>query len=120
MPFELGLSVAAAKLDGAWDGWFVFETQNRRLQKSLSDLNGVDPHIHGGTPEGVMRELCNAFVRHDAPERYNIPSMMASYRLLLRQTSKILDKTGAQSLYEAQVFEMHCIAAGEAASRHFE
>jgi hypothetical protein len=32
-------------------------------QKSLSDLDGSDANIHGGTVEGVMRELCNAFVR---------------------------------------------------------
>ena len=43
--------------------WFVFESRHRRLLKSLSDLDGSDPNIHGGTVEGVMRELCNAFVR---------------------------------------------------------
>jgi hypothetical protein len=49
MPFELGLSVA---LEGTarigTRGWFVCESRNYRLAKSLSDLNGTDPFIHDG------------------------------------------------------------------------
>lgn len=58
MPFELGLSVAWAIQYPNRHTWFVCESENRRLQKSLSDLNGTDPNIHGGTADGVMRELC--------------------------------------------------------------
>lgn len=61
MPFELGLAIGWAKLNTQRHTWFVYETQNRRAQKSISDLNGTDCNIHKGTPEGVMRELCNAF-----------------------------------------------------------
>jgi hypothetical protein len=63
MPMELGMAVAWAKLNPTGHIWFVFESQERRAQKSISDLNGTDCNIHGGTEEGVMRELCNAFVR---------------------------------------------------------
>jgi len=31
--------------------------------KSLSDLNGTDPYIHGGRPEGVTRAPANALAR---------------------------------------------------------
>ena len=55
MPFELGLAVA---LDAAFPKkrhtWFVFETAQWRMQKSLSDLNGTDVYVHGGTVEGVF------------------------------------------------------------------
>ena len=61
MPFELGLAVGLGRSSGA-HRWFVFEAQAHRLQKSLSDLNGFDPFVHEGTPEGVMRALTNAFV----------------------------------------------------------
>lgn len=61
MPFELGLAIGWAKLNPQRHTWFVYETQNRRAQKSISDLNGTDCNIHKGTPEGVMRELCNVF-----------------------------------------------------------
>jgi hypothetical protein len=70
MPFELGLAVACAMLDSVRHDWFVFESMHRRASKSLSDLSGTDPHIHDGTIEGVMRELCNAFVRQSPRDRY--------------------------------------------------
>jgi hypothetical protein len=111
MPFELGLAVASAKIDEAPEGWFVFETIDRRLQKSLSDLNGTDPHIHGGTPEGVMRELGNAFVRREDPSLYTVQAMMKTYRAVSRKAKEIELKTGARSLYEARVFRLLCTAA---------
>ena len=46
MPFELGLAVAFATLKPNSHTWFVFETRHRRVQKSLSDLDGTDPNIH--------------------------------------------------------------------------
>jgi hypothetical protein len=61
MPFELGLAIAFSQ-DSEHE-WFVFEAQAHRLTKSLSDLNGTDPHIHGDRPEGVLRALANALVR---------------------------------------------------------
>jgi hypothetical protein len=57
------MTIAWQKLYPSRHRWFVFESHNRRLQKSLSDLDGTDPNIHDGTISGVMRELCNAFVR---------------------------------------------------------
>ena len=63
MPFELGLAVAWEKSNPKKHTWFVFESKTYRLQKSLSDLNGTDPHIHGGQGAGVMRELSNVFRR---------------------------------------------------------
>ena len=56
MPFELGL-VAAKK--GA--KWFVFEAEDFRLQRTLSDLNGHDPLIHNGDPLKVLAKLRDVF-----------------------------------------------------------
>ncbi|MGH7302338.1 MAG: hypothetical protein ACRELZ_03545 [Candidatus Rokuibacteriota bacterium] len=53
MPFELGLAVSPGR-DRAHE-WFVFEEQRHRLKKSLSDLNGTDPHIHAMQP-GSQRQ----------------------------------------------------------------
>lgn len=111
MPFELGLAIAAAKLDTVPHDWFVFETLNRRASKSLSDLNGTDPNIHGGTIEGVMRELCNAFVRQAPHERYSVPEMMKTYRAVSLLVEDIQQTTRARSLFEARVFRLLCSAA---------
>jgi hypothetical protein len=64
MPFELGITVG---LGNAKHSWIVCETVRRRINKSLSDLDGTDVYIHGGTVRGVFRELCNAFVQESAP-----------------------------------------------------
>jgi hypothetical protein len=64
MPFELGLVVAWTKTNRSRHDWFVFESRNRRLDKSLSDLKGTDPYIHTGSPRGILRSLTNALVRN--------------------------------------------------------
>src|SRR5205814_424744 len=63
MPFEAGLAIGSVHGTSIKHRWFVFETVNFRLQKSLSDLNGYDPFVHGGTVRGVLGALTEAFVR---------------------------------------------------------
>lgn len=99
MPFELGLAVANTQPHT----WFVFESKLRRAQKSISDLDGTDCNIHGGTVEGVMRELCNAFVRRSY--RPTVEQMMQTYRKTQQLLPEMLRRTRARSLYEARVFE---------------
>jgi hypothetical protein len=115
MPFELGLAVAASKLRTGNRQWFVFETKLRRVQKSLSDMDGTDPYIHDGTIEGVMRELCNAFVRTTA--RPDVPQMMRAYRKLSRQVEVLRASAGAGSIFSARVFQDLCLAANVLAER---
>lgn len=59
MPFELGIAYCLGKQSG--HRFFVMEEQAYRLQATLSDLNGHDPHIHEGTQEGVMACLLDCF-----------------------------------------------------------
>jgi hypothetical protein len=54
MPFELGLAFALKRLDGRR---FVLETERHRLQRTLSDLNGIDPSIHSGMISCVLSSL---------------------------------------------------------------
>ena len=115
MPFELGLAVTWAKLHPRRHGWFVLESVVRRLPKSLSDLDGSDPHIHNSTVEGVMRELCNAFVR-TRPARPTVPDMMQTYRGLSRKLEAIVAAAGARSVFEARIFDDLCFAAKAAIS----
>lgn len=103
MPFELGLAVAWAALRRpGTHTWFLFESQDRRLEKSLSDLRGTDANIHGGTVMGVFRELGNAFVqtRHQP----TVGQMRAIYRDLSLSARRIVRDTGARTLFEAGVF----------------
>ncbi len=94
---------------------FCVESKVRRVQKSLSDLDGTDPNIHDGTVEGVMREICNAFVRTRAA-RPNVPEMMRTYRGLSRKLNAITAAAGARDVFEARVFDDLCFAAKAAIS----
>ena len=116
MPFELGLAVASAKLSSSPHDWFVFETIDRRVSKSLSDLSGTDANIHHGTVEGVMRELCNSFERQSPGERVSVAEMLKSYRAVSRRMAEIQRRTRARSLFEASVFRLIYSVAQRAAA----
>lgn len=103
MPFELGLAIAWSKLNPARHTWFVCESVERRAQKSISDLNGTDLNVHDGSPEGVMRELCNAFVRRES--RPSVPQMVQSYKALIRVLPTIKQNSGTRTVFTATMFE---------------
>ena len=95
--------------------WFVLESVKLRLQKSLSDLNGMDPLIHGGTVTGIFRELCNALVKHrNKPE---VSPMRKIYRSIKKASPLILERTGAKSPYGARAFRELVVLATEYAER---
>ena len=110
MPLELGLTVTWEMLNSLWHTWFVFESRRRRLQKSMSGLDGTDPNVHGGTVAGVMRELCNAFVRRRGSSP-SVPDMMRVYRRTSRQVADVLQNAGTANPFEARVFEDLCFVA---------
>ncbi len=103
MPFELGLVLGWLKTSGRTSHtWFVFESVNRRVSKSLSDLDGTDAYIHDGRPKGVFRELGNALVR--SADQPTAQQMRAIYRNIKTASPSIIKNAGARSLFEARVF----------------
>ncbi len=115
MPFELGLAVAWKKVHPDQHEWLVFESRNYRLQKSLSDLNGTDPLIHGGTVSGVLRELSNVFRR--SANQPTVPEMTSTFNALSRRLPTILKQAGAASVFEARAFQDLCYEAKIAAEK---
>jgi hypothetical protein len=113
MPFELGLSVAWTLAGSRRHTWFVLESQNYRLSKSLSDLNGSDVHVHNGTISGVFRALANAFVRQN--RRPSVQQMRQIYHDLRENLSDILETSGSESPFEARAFRDTCVLASESA-----
>lgn len=110
MPFELGLAVAHEKAGGK-HAWFVFETMDRRIMKSLSDLNGTDVYIHRGKADRLFSQLGNAFLR-TVPVP-TVPQMRAIYRALRASVPGILRETGCSGLFEARPFqELSALAIG--------
>lgn len=111
MPFELGLAIGWAKLNPQRHTWFVYETKNHRVQKSISDLNGTDCNIHLGTPEGVMRELCNSFIRQK--HKPSVRKMMRTYGSLNRSVPELKKHSGAQTIFEARMFRDLLVLAAQ-------
>ena len=115
MPLELGLTITWSKLHPKRHTWFLWESTPRRLQKSMSDLDGTDPYIHSGTVEGVLSELRNAFVRDNSP---SVQSMMEAYSLVeARNIVRIMADSGTRNLYSASVFRELCLVSLDAERR---
>jgi hypothetical protein len=108
MPFELGLAVAH-NVRNRQETWYICETVPHRVGKSLSDLNGTDVRIHGGTVRGVFGALCDVFVR-----KTRQPSVQEMYRIYLalrRNLPTIMRQAGARDPYGARVFRDLIFAA---------
>jgi hypothetical protein len=115
MPFDLGLAVAWERISNAGHIWFVMESVSYRLTKSLSDLNGTDPHVHDGTIRGVFRELGNAFARRG--KQASVQQMWRIYREVRDGVPAILKRRGARSVFEAVAFRDISLVASAAATR---
>ncbi len=105
MPLELGMTITWANLHPGRHTWSVWESEPHRLLRSASDLNGTDPCIHNGTPEGVLRELCNAFQSDRSP---TVPDMLAVYRFVDDNLDAILSRRGTRNPYDRGVFRELC------------
>jgi hypothetical protein len=117
MPFKLGLAVAWSRISKNHEHqWFVCESVAHRLQKSLSDLNGVDPKIHYGRVGGVFGELRNMFTRPGLHP--SVQQMWTIYRDVRRNVPTILAQAGANSLYNSSMFRELCPAANESADKY--
>jgi hypothetical protein len=105
MPLELGMTITWQELHPKLHTLFVFESESHRLLKSASDLNGTDAYIHGATPEGIFRELRNAFLRDRMP---SVPDMLGVYRFVNNQLNAILLRNGTSNPYSRSVFSELC------------
>lgn len=103
MPFELGLAVGWALGANPRHEWFVFESKHHRLEKSLSDLNGTDPHVHDGTPRGVLRGLTNALTREIRDP--GLSDLDLIYRDLCEAAREVRLEMNGGSLFEARPFK---------------
>jgi len=114
MPFELGLTIALERTAHPDHSWIVCETVLRRVNKSLSDLDGTDAYIHGGTIKGVFREMGNAFV--GSSRQPTVTEMSQIYRVLRAQFPSVLKRAGAKDAFNARVFKELCVLASTAAN----
>ena len=113
MPFELGLAVASANTRGRRHEWYVFEAVKRRLSKSLGDLDGTDPYIHGAKPRRLLRGLTNALVR--SRHQPTVRQLEKVYSDLRKAGQTIKRELKTDSLFEARPFRDLVVAATRSA-----
>ncbi len=114
MPFELGLLLGWLKASRRKHDWFVFEERARRLQKSLSDLNGTDERVHDGKPSGVLREVCNIFARD---RLLTVRQLLPHYEQVSEGAVAIERDLMTDDLYQAAAFRALVVLAQKFAAR---
>lgn len=111
MPLELGIACLLARLSS--HRVVILEEKRHRLQVSLSDLAGHDPHIHGGTQHGVLNCTLDCFDRpHGAPP---VTALMHVTRRLSRVIREIQRDHRSQG-FTASTFRQAVEAAVELAT----
>jgi hypothetical protein len=107
MPFELGLAYAIGREQA--HSFFVFEEQSHRLQASLSDFNGFDPHIHEGTQDGILRCVLDCFGTQGQQPGFS--TLKAVTRKLSRAVAKLERDQGARHPFHPYIFRQAVNAA---------
>jgi hypothetical protein len=109
MPVELGLALYCSHATNGRHRVYVFESKPYRTQRSTSDINGIDPQIHHGSPKGVMAGLRN--ILRQPGDVTTVPEMLRSYRAVKRKLPELRLNAGGESLFEASVFHDLIVAA---------
>jgi hypothetical protein len=97
---ELGITIGIARM-GQAHNWFVLNKDRYRTQKELSDLNGVDVLVHGGTVTGVLRALMNIFT-HERKQP-TIHDLTSRYKRLKRLLPQLTRDAGG-NVFDPRVF----------------
>jgi hypothetical protein len=116
MPFELGLAYALRAYRGA-SKRYVFVLMERipfRLTRTLSDLAGHDPQIHGGRPIGAITAVLDSI-----GSSYNYPTpddVYLTWRRLRRASRSLKSQYRTQTIYSRRMFKSLVAAASQLAA----
>jgi hypothetical protein len=108
MPFELGLAYAVSRQRS--HRFFVLEERSYRLQASLSDLNGHDPHVHAGTQDGILRCLLDCFGTYGG-RRPTFATLRAVTRKLGRTVAALEREQRVEHPFHPDIFRQAVEAA---------
>ena len=111
MPFELGIAYCLSKHSN--HRFFVLEEQTFRLQATLSDLNGHDPHIHEGSQDGILSCILDCFgTPGDAPSPRDLRALAMK---LARIVQRLQREQNRDNPFSPHVFRRTVEAAAELA-----
>lgn len=103
MPVELGLALYRSHVTKGKHRTYVFEAKPYRMQRSTSDINGIDPQIHHGTARGIMAGLRNIF--RQPRNATTVPEMLIAYKAVRKRLPELKLNAGGKSLFQASMFQ---------------
>jgi len=105
MPFELGLACGLQNYGRQKPShiFLVLEAKPRRLDKTLSDLRGIDPLIHGGKPKGAISCILDALGAggHDP----SADQVYALWEPLWQAAQRLKKRHGRTTLFHRGIFK---------------
>ena len=102
MPFELGLACALRELQGE-HRLLLLERLPHRLDRTLSDLKGLDPKIHHGRPAKAIVAVLESLLRED-DRSLSLEDVPPLYRHLCRLLPSLKKKHGRSDLFGSGVY----------------
>jgi hypothetical protein len=103
MPFELGIAVALNRM-GEDHKFFMLESKRYRLQKTLSDTNGIDPGIHEATTKGIITcALAHLGKPHGNPD---VKTIIRIQRQLWKTVAPLKTIHGRTSIFSRPIFSV--------------
>ncbi len=101
MPFELGLACALREQTNAHE-FLVLERKRHRLDRSLSDLKGIDPKIHGGSARSAISAILEVLERPSGnPTAQQVWDLYVRLRRIL---PALKNQHGRDSLFGSRVY----------------
>jgi hypothetical protein len=101
MPFELGIAFALSRLEKSHK-FVLLEAKRHRLQKTLSDVNGIDPGIHRAAVKGVI----SCVLSHLGESRGNpdAKTVASIHRQLWKIIPSLKAMHGRANIYSRAIF----------------
>ena len=81
----------------------ILEEEKYRLQRTLSDVNGIDPCIHNGTVRGMISCILSQMRR--SGRNPTVEEVSAIYRLLRKAAAKLKKDYSRQTIFTRAIFE---------------
>ena len=102
MPFELGLACGLSRMSRkGGHRFYLFDAKRHRLNKTLSDLKGIDPRIHSGTAQGAIAAVLGIMSR--GRERITADDVVAVWRGLRKIVPGLKREHHARDLYSGAI-----------------
>ncbi len=104
MPFELGMAwTLARKKHKPKHAFIILEAKKHRLNKTCSDLNGIDPKTHNNSPNAMISCVLDALGRPSGnPKASDVRKVFRKVRSMVVELKK---ENGRKNVFNRTMFQ---------------